>query len=439
MWLSQNKIARKKMLEDIGVKSLDELFKVIPEDTQSKAYQSVEKLGKPLEQFKVESIFNQFLSENQDLNSVFVGAGAYKWWIPPVIDEILRRSEFFTAYTPYQPEVSQGTLQVIYDFQSAVCYLTGMDVANASMYDGATALAEAVKMVGEAKRVRKVYYPKNLHPYYKEVLLTYFSFWDYEFEEVDFDRESGCTKWKDLPEEKSIWIVSYPNFLGILESMREIDELATSKQASLIVLANPHVLVYKKKLGDYRNVEVVVGEGQPFGIPLWAGGPYLGFFAARKAYMRKMPGRIVGKTVDRNGKTAYVLTLQAREQHIKRARATSNICSNEALCALAFTTYILWWGKRLQKHVLEVSKRAHEVAELLEEYGYKRIYNGEFFNEFVIDAPIDVLEEGMKKGYVFGVPLSYWGYGDGILITITDAATHADIAALLDNFGVEKF
>ena len=358
---------QERLLARIGVKSVEALFEDIPKETRLNRPLNIR--GGMSEQELVKHV-QGLANKNKTVEeySSYLGAGAYEHFIPSFVDQLLLRSEFYTAYTPYQPEISQGTLQAIYEYQTLVCELTGMDAANASMYDGASALAEAALMTCDATRREKVLVLQTVHPEYREVMKTYLPSRGVELVEISY--QEGVVDLSALEaalqEDIAGVVVQNPNFFGSIEKAEEIAQLVHTKGALLVMAVNPVSLGLLKSPGEC-GADIVVGEGQPFGNPLNFGGPYLGFLATRDKFVRRMPGRIVGVAKDKNGKKGYVLTLQAREQHIRREKATSNICSNEALCALAFTMHLSALGKT---GILELAYRnlqnAHYTAREIE-------------------------------------------------------------------------
>ena len=369
---------RRSMLDAIGVDSVAELFDDIPENYLNSD------LDIPSARDELE--LGRYARELAAMNSVpgdyacFLGAGSYRHHIPAVVRQITGRSEYMTAYTPYQPEVSQGTLQTAFEFQTLVSQLTGMDVANLGMYDGSTSMAEAALMAARITRRDRVAILDSVSPLYREVLDTYTQAPGLAIDVVSAsDAEIG---------EPACLIVQQPNFFGYMENMEQLAELTHSSGALLIVSADPVSLGMFKAPGDY-DADIVVGEGQALGVPPTFGGPYVGLFACKQSYIRQMPGRIVGKTVDTRGRDAYVLTLQTREQHIRRERATSNICTAVALIALMSTVYMASFGKHGLRHIAELCyHKSHYAADLISQIpGYSLPVEGTFFQEFVIECP----------------------------------------------------
>lgn len=428
---------RAEMLEACGIRSVDELFSDIPEAVRLRRPLD---LPVPLSEMELDAHLRELAGRNAVAGQAlsFLGAGAYEHYLPKVVGEVLGRSEFYTAYTPYQPEVSQGTLEAIYEYQSYVAALTGLDVSNASLYDGGTAVAEAAAIALAHTRRQKLLVAGTVHPEYREVLKTYALHWNAEIVELPatdgaLDVAAVAAR---IDENTAAVIVQNPNFLGRIEAGRELAEAAHAKKALCVVVANPVALGLLEAPGAY-GADLCVGEGQPLGIPLGFGGPYLGFMAAKEELVRRMPGRIVGGTVDRDGKRAYVLTLQTREQHIRREKATSNICSNEALCALAFTVHLSLLGPEGLKQMAGLClQKAHYAAETLGRLpGFSLAFDRPFFHEFVLRCPKapDQLVAGLaRRGILPGLPLGryYQDLADSLLVCVTETKSKADIDRL---------
>lgn len=436
---------QEQILARIGVNSIEELFVDIPESVRRQAQLRIREGMSELELVKY---ISKLAAQNKTVEEYtsYLGAGAYEHFIPSYVDQLLLRSEFYTAYTPYQPEISQGTLQAIYEFQTLVCELTGMDGANASMYDGATALAEAALMSCDATRRGKVLVPQTIHPEYREVLQTYLRPRGVEITEVPY--VNGVVSLEALEERLSTEIgavlLQSPNFFGLIEKAEEVAKLAHAKGALFVMAVNPVSLGLLKSPGEL-GADIVAGEGQPFGNPLNYGGPYLGFLACREKLVRRMPGRIVGATKDKNGKKGYVLTLQAREQHIRREKAASNICSNEALCALAFTIHLSGLGKKGLSEMARLNlQKAHYAAQEIEKLpGMSLAYTGPFFHEFVVKtevSPQRINEELLKHGIIGGLDLSlfYPELDHHLLFCVTETKTKEDIDGLVARMGEVK-
>jgi glycine dehydrogenase subunit 1 len=382
------------------------------------------------------------LNGRPDQTPCFRGAGAYEHYIPAAVPHLLSRGEFLTAYTPYQAEVSQGTLQAMYEFQTMVCELLGMEVANASMYDGASAMAEAALMAMRITRKRRLLLSEGVHPHWIEVLRTYTANVEAEIEVVPL--QDGTTRPEalaaSLDEETAAVLVQNPNVFGSVEPIREIGELLRGHPALFVAAAYPIALGLLASPGE-AGADIAVAEGQPLGLPLSYGGPYLGLFATKMEHVRQMPGRISGAARDASGRRGYVMTLQAREQHIRRERATSNICSNQALCALAATIYLALMGPAGFREVAERTfVTAHRVAEELAALpGCSLGCDAPFFNEFVLRLPVpaeDVERELWNDGIVSGLPLGRWWpeRSNQMLFCateiITEAAIHRLVAAM---------
>lgn len=402
---------RKEMMAKIGISSLEELFSTIPKDIMLKRELNV---PSPMTELELIQLFEKITQKNNYQNYLsFLGAGAYSHVIPYIVDYLSSRGEFISPYTPYQPEVSQGTLQVIFEFQTLICQLTGMDIANASLYDGASAAAEAVLMAHRLKGKSKVIIAKTLHPHYRRVIQTYVKNLEVEVEEIKYS-ETGEFDLKDLRkklDDKTAAVVfQSPNFMGIIENLKKISDLAHSVQAlSIVVVTEPvslGILETPGKLG----ADIVAGEGQSFGLPLSFGGPYLGFMACCKEYIRQFPGRIAGQTKDVDGKRGFVLTLSTREQHIRRERATSNICTNQAWCALRATIFLETLGREGLKELAwqNIQKANYALEKLSLIKGIKRKFKGKFFNEFVLEfsGSFEKISGFLrKKGIVGGLNL----------------------------------
>lgn len=425
---------RRDMLQAIGVDSVEELFSDIP--------QSVRFQGKlNVSEFMPEPVLAKYMARlagknaNFDQYVNFLGAGIYEHFIPSVVNHVISRSEFYTAYTPYQPEISQGELQAIFEFQSYICELTGMAVANSSMYDGPTALAEAGAMASGATKRRKIVVSSAVHPESRAILLTNATGLNLEVVEIGF--ENGLTDLKALEAavdgDTAAVIVQSPNFFGGIEDLGAIGSIAHSKEALFIVSANPMSLGILQPPGAF-GADIVVGDAQPLGISASLGGPTCGFFATTEKLMRRMPGRIVGQTVDRDGKRGFVLTLQAREQHIRREKATSNICSNQALLALTASVYVTHMGKQGMQDVANLNlQKAHYAKKKIASIpGVEVAFSAPFFNEFVVkisgnvaDVNRKLLAEGFISGYDLG--RDYPELAGHLLLAVTESRTKEEI------------
>lgn len=431
---------RDAMLETIGVKSLDDLFEAIP------AKHRFPKLNLPPALTEMEALdeLTGLAQSNENVRSdlvSFLGAGMYNHYIPSVVDHILRRGEFYTAYTPYQPEISQGTLQAIFEYQSLMSALTGMELSNASHYDGATATAEAVSLAYAQYRGKrkKVVVAPTVHPQYREVIRTYTRGTNIEVIGDDSSQVANY-QFTDLlsavTEETCLVIVQYPDFFGRVYDYTKFIEEVHAKGALVCIVANPTALAMFKTPGS-MNADIVVGDGQPLGIPLWYGGPSVGFFTTRKQYVHKMAGRLVGETIDSRGQRSYVLTLTAREQHIKRERATSNICTNQGLIALGTAVYLSVLGKKGLRQVAELCyQKAHYAAQELNKIPGYKVSSDLFFHEFVLECPAaaaEINEHLLEHGIVGGYDLSkeYPSLQNHMLIAVTEMITKEEIDALV--------
>lgn len=406
----------REMLEAIGVSSVDDLFSDV-----APKFEGELALPPAASEYEVLSEAEELAARNATGMPVFLGAGAYDRIVPAAIGAIVSRGEFLTSYTPYQPEVSQGTLAATFEFQSVVCELTGMEVANASVYDGASACAEAALMTARlTKRDPKVALSANLNPRYREVIETY------GVETVDLPFREGTTDFSELPEDLSCVFVQSPGFFGTVEDVGAAAEAAHGVGALCVAVCDPIALAVLEPPGGL-GVDVAVGETQPLGMPLGFGGPYAGYMATRERFVRQLPGRIVGETVDREGRVAYVLTLRAREQDIRRARATSNICTNQALSALTATVYASLMGPEGLREVAELSiSKAHYLAGRLQEAGFSLRYpEAPFLWEFAVEMPdVEKANEALlERGIVGGLDL-----GDGaMLVAVTEKRRKEDL------------
>ena len=431
---------RDEMLKVIGVKSLDALFDAIP------AKHRFPKLDLPPAWTEMEAMeaLSGYAESNENVRGdliSFLGAGMYNHYIPSVVDHMLRRGEFYTAYTPYQPEISQGTLQAVFEYQSLMSALTGMEVSNASHYDGATATAEAVSLAYaqfRGKR-RKVVLSPALHPHYRAVIRTYAQGMELEIAGDDESQVSSLQSLEAAVDDNTcVLIVQYPDFFGRVYDYTKLIESAHAKGALVCVVANPTALAMFKTPGA-MDADIVVGDGQPLGIPMWFGGPSVGFFTTRKSYVHKMAGRLVGETIDNKGQRAYVLTLTAREQHIKRERATSNICTNQGLLALASAIYLTVLGKEGLREVANLCyQKAHYAAsELSKVKGFSLAHNDPFFHEFTLNCPrpaaevnAHLLEHGILGGYDLGQ--DYPERANQLLVAVTEMNSKEEIELLAE-------
>lgn len=430
---------KKEMLETIGVQSVEELFAEISESVR---YTKSLQIPEPLPEPQLLRHMKRLAAKNGsfDQYTSFLGAGVYEHYIPSVVNHVISRSEFYTAYTPYQPEISQGELQAIFEFQTMICELTGMDVANSSMYDGPTALAEAASLAAGVSRKKKIIVSKAVHPEARQILETNAHGLGLDIKEVSC--VDGVTDLEQLAEmadeETAAVIIQSPNFFGNIEDLEKIEPLAHAHKGLFIVSSNPLSLGILKPPGKYR-ADIVVGDAQPLGIPASFGGPHCGFFATTKALMRRIPGRIVGQTVDEDGVRGFVLTLQAREQHIRRDKATSNICSNQALNALAASVYMSALGKQGIQDVarLNINKAHYAQQKLAKVSGVTVPFAKPFFNEFVIqlNKPVkDILDKLLELGILAGYDLGrdYPELEGHLLIAVTEMRTKEEIDQLAD-------
>lgn len=425
---------RAKMLDEMGVKSVEEFFASIPAHLR---------LNEPLKipaaysEPDLIKFFKNLAARNADPNrtSSFLGAGSYDHFRPVIIDTIISRSEFYTTYTPYQPEIAQGTLQAIFEFQTMICQLTGMEVANASMYDGSTALAEAALMANRITRRNKVLVSQAVHPEYREVLDTYLRNSGMTVEYVPFNN-SGQTSLDALnvDEQTAAVMIQSPNFFGCLEEIEQAADAAHKAGALLVVAVAESVSLGLLKPPGSCGADIVVGEGQSFGIPPSYGGPYLGIFASRNQYQRQMPGRLIGQAVDVNGNRGFVITLATREQHIRREKATSNICTNEGLFMLIATVYLATLGRRgLQEVAYQNLQKAAYAARAIEQLdGYALLFQAPRFNEFVVKTPrpaSEIVEKLLARDIIAGLPLSryYQDMTHALLVCVTERLSREQI------------
>jgi glycine dehydrogenase subunit 1 len=432
-----------RMLESIGVQSIDDLFDEIPRELRAGA------LGVPPAMGEMEVgrlLTERAIIDGRPLN--FIGAGAYEHHIPAPVWAITTRGEFYSAYTPYQAEASQGTLQLIYEYQSMICALTGMEVSNASLYDGASALAEACLMAVRANRAansRRILLPRTVNPTYSQVAQSIAGNQGIIIETVDFDRSAGRTLLESLQpysgQDVTALVVQQPNFFGCLEEVDQLTDWAHQNKILVIAVVNPISLALLKPPGKWgapiagnQGADIVCGEGQPLGVPLSAGGPYFGFMATRMHYVRQMPGRIVGRTVDTEGRPGFSLTLQAREQHIRRSKATSNICTNQGLMVTAATIYMSLLGAEGLERVAAASlqRTADLVAALSQVAGIKAAFTAPRFHEAVLllDRPVaPVLAALARRGIFGGLDLAdrYPELGHALLVCATETKVTTDI------------
>ncbi|MCE5340072.1 MAG: aminomethyl-transferring glycine dehydrogenase subunit GcvPA [Planctomycetaceae bacterium] len=427
---------QKQMLSEIGL-SMDGLFADIPKEFLTKEFN----LPSGMSEFEVRNRLADLADKNHIDLTCFLGGGFYDHFIPSAVYALISRSEFYTAYTPYQPEISQGTLQAIFEYQSLICRLTEMQASNASLYDGGTALYEAMMMALRITGRNKILIDDSVNPIYRVMIQSYTKNLNIDLEQTK--NEQGLVNRKALLEKlddgTAAIIVQNPNFFGCVDDFTDLAEAAHKKGALLIVSCYPISLGILKTPGA-MGADIVTGEGQSLGLPMSFGGPYLGFMATKKDYVRKMPGRIVGRTKDNQGRTGFVLTLQAREQHIRRDKATSNICSNEALCALTALVYSSLLGKDGLKQTAQLcaDKASYAWQRLTAVKGVKSKFQAKwFFNEFVIELPANAAEVAGKlieKGFAAGFPLSryYEGMENSLLIAVTEKRTKQQIGMLAE-------
>ena len=434
---------RTEMLEAIGLKSAEQLFDSIPQELRLQR-----PLNTPAALSEIELLdkFENLGRRNAAAQRTsFLGAGAYSHYIPTIVDHIISRSEFFTAYTPYQPEISQGTLQTIFEFQTLVCQLTGMEVANASMYDGSTALAEAVLMAERVTRRSKVIASAAVHPQYLEVVKTYVQHAGIDLELADFDEktgQAGAALANAVDDQTAALVVQSPNFFGCVEDLKALADAAHAKGALLVVAITEAMSLGLLKSPGECGADIVVAEGQSFGVPLSFGGPYVGLFATRDKYARQIPGRLVGEAYDKKGRRGFVLTLATREQHIRREKATSNICTNEGLIALAATVYMEAMGRRgIQEAATQcLQKAAYTAKRIAEVKGFSLPFTAPYFNEFVVRGPADSVEllsrMAREKGIEAGIALSRFmpDRNKDFLVCVTETNTREQIDSLVSAF-----
>ena len=415
------------MLKQIGLEKIDDLYAMVPEEARLKDLH----IPSGKSEMEVLEDLSSVADKNKVYQSIYRGAGVYKHYIPAIVSTITSKEEFLTAYTPYQAEISQGVLQSIFEYQTQICELTGLDVSNASVYDGAVAAAEALFMSLERNK-DKVLVADTVDPQTLAVMKTYCESRDVKIVMVqNKDHRLDVEDLKAKLNERSAGLyVESPNYYGLIEEIEECTKIVHENKTKMIMGCDPIALAIYKSPGE-MDVDIAVGEGQQLGMPMGFGGPYLGFMTCKKELMRKLPGRIVGETTDHDGRRAYVLTLQAREQHIRREKASSNICSNEALCAMTASVYLAAMGPGgMEKVALSCYNNARYLEERLKELGFKRVDEGEYFNEFMTTSPIDpkVLEEKLSDKKI----LSGLQVEDKILWCATELNTKEKIDVLAD-------
>ncbi|HKQ78734.1 MAG TPA: aminomethyl-transferring glycine dehydrogenase subunit GcvPA [Blastocatellia bacterium] len=435
---------RDEMLRDMGRKSVADLFRGIPDQLKLKRPLD---LSPALSETETIDFFRNLAERNTtrhtgEMMTSFLGAGAYDHFIPTVIDTLISRSEFYTSYTPYQPEISQGTLQAIFEFQTMICELTGMEVSNASLYDGSTAAAEAVLMAERVTNRTKVALAGNLHPEYRQVIDTYIRNAGIDEITLPFDSETGALNsdaLNSLDSEVAAVIAQSPNFFGGVEDLQKLSEAAHRSGALFAVVVAEGLSLGLLQAPGRAGADIVCGEAQSFGIPLSFGGSYCGFFATTEKLMRQIPGRLVGRTSDAEGRGGFVLTLATREQHIRREKATSNICTNQGLYALMATIYLSTMGRRGMREVAEQNaQKAHYAAKRIAAVdGYRLRFSGPFFNEFVVSCPEpseEILRMLAGKKIIGGLALSRFfpQMKNEIMMCVTETTTKEDIDSLVD-------
>jgi glycine dehydrogenase subunit 1 len=438
----QTQLDQERMLRAMGLERIEQLYEHIPQSLRAKAGIALpDGVTEPAVKKRLSALASRNASAQEW--SFFLGGGIYQHFIPSAVEALIARSEFLTSYTPYQPEVSQGTLQVLYEFQTLICQLTGMDVSNAGLYDGASAAAEAVLMSRRIQRDsrRRVLLSRALHPQYRAVIATYLkNLSDLELIEVGFaadgatDREQFAAS---LDDRVMCAVVGYPNFFGVIEDLSALQPACAKVGAHLISVTTEPLSLGLLKPPGAHGVDITVGEGQSLGLPMNLGGPAFGFLAAQKKLMRHLPGRLVGETVDSEGRRGFVLTLATREQHIRREKATSNICTSQTLCTTAATIYLALLGKSGFRRIAEVNlARAHQArARLMDEAGLSSCFTGPFFNEFVLKTrALPHLFERCAAGKIVpGIALSRWypELADGLLVCVTELNEQEEIDRLV--------
>ncbi|WMT91380.1 aminomethyl-transferring glycine dehydrogenase subunit GcvPA [Pelagibacterium sp. H642] len=437
-YLPHSAADRQHMLATIGASSIDDLFAAVPKSVLGTFSPD---LPDHQPEFAVEAHMRALASRNHAAGDgpFFVGAGAYRHHVPATVDHLIQRSEWLTAYTPYQPEISQGTLQMLFEFQTQVAHLTGMDVANASMYDGSTATAEAVLMARRITRKNKVFLSGGLHPQYRDTVVTYLS-GEEGLECLSPSPEGQGDIIDHIDDDTAAIVIQTPDFYGHIRNVSKLAEAAHAKGALLIVVVTEIVSLGLLEAPGALGADIVVAEGQSLGNPLTFGGPYVGLLACREKFVRQMPGRLCGETVDADGERGFVLTLSTREQHIRREKATSNICTNSGLCALAFSIHLSLLGEKGLTRLAKLNhSRAIALADALAGAGLE-VLNESFFNEMTVRLPVPaapVVEALAAKGILAGLPVSRLEPGKPevenlLILAATELTTDADIAALVD-------
>ena len=429
---------RDEMLAVVGLNSADELFRSIPSGVQ---LNRALKITDPLAESEVITAMETMAAKNTAATKTsFLGAGVYSHFSPTIVDHLIQRSEFFTSYTPYQPEISQGTLQYIFEFQTLVCQLTGMEVANASMYDGSTAMAEAYLMAQRVTRRNKIVVADNVHPEYREVARTYTQHGEAQIETAPFDEATGRVgDLSTLDDKTAALVVQSPNFFGCVENLTALAAKAHAVGALFVVVVTEAISFGLLKSPGACGADIVVGEGQSWGVPMGFGGPHVGLFATQEKFVRQMPGRLCGVAYDKNGNRGFVLTLSTREQHIRSEKATSNICTNQGLIALAATIYMETMGKKgLQEVAMQnAQKAAYAAKQIAGIDGFEITFSSPKFNEFVVRGPVSAIEilENVRthNNIIGGLALSkyYTGRDNDFLVCVTETNTREQIDALV--------
>ena len=443
-YIPASEVDIESMLREIGVDSIDDLFASIPAGLRFD--RDLEVPG-PLSEMELLAELSSRARENREFapERQFLGGGAYRHFAPTVVDHLLSRAEFYSSYTPYQPEISQGTLQAIFEFQTMICQLTGLDISNASMYEGASALAEGILMAERVRPHGRVVLSDRVHPEYLQVARTYLGPVEIAIDTIGHRRDGAVdleAARRALGAPASALVIQHPNFFGCLEEIEELARVAHEAGAFLLVVVSEAVSLGILKGPGSQGADIVLGEGQSLGVPLSFGGPYLGFMAARREFVRNMPGRLVGESRDADGRRGYVLTLSTREQHIRREKATSNICTNQALCALAASIYMAVLGKH---GLREIARQNHAKAAYAREKiaavpGCLLPYDAPFFNEFVVRLPVPAVEAVRTlsgRGILAGVPLSRYlpGQENDLLVAVTEVNPRAEIDKLAAELG----
>ena len=435
-YIANTEAQRKEMLEACGAASMDALFSAVPEELRPKSFD----LPAGKSELEVQSYLSDLARRNYSHLVYFLGGGIYDHFIPSAVDALACRGEFYTSYTPYQPECSQGTLQAIYEYQTQICRLTGMEASNASLYDGGSALCEGCNMALAATGRKRIVMDSGINPVYRKMVHTYTANLAIEFEEVPvvLGQSDRNSLFNVLNEDTAAVILQNPNFFGVIDDHSDIIEHCHAKGILVIQAVYPIALALLKTPGE-MGADIVTGEGQSLGLPLGFGGPYLGFMATKRELVRKMPGRVVGRTVDREGRESFVLTLQAREQHIRREKATSNICTNQALCALRAHMYLALVGREGLKEVAQLcmAKTAYARERFRAIPGVEIVDCGPVFNEFVVRLPIDAADligRLIDHGIAPGIPLGrfYPDMNDLMLVAVTEKRTKFEIGRLAE-------